>query len=80
MNCTKCGIHQVPVARQEAGYLTCMPCAHRVQRPKGVMIHSGKVGSEIQILSAETYANNKMYLVSNGARSTIKNFSKNVCA
>lgn len=80
MICTKCSIHTVPVARQEAGYFTCMPCAQKVQRPKGVMICTGKVGSEIQVLSAETYANNRKYLVSNGARSVLKNFAKSVCA
>jgi len=79
MNCTKCGMFEVPYERHQAGYTTCMPCAQRFQRPKGVMVHSGKVGSEIQVLSAEVYANNKMYLVAR-TKSVIKNFSKNTCA
>lgn len=79
MTCTKCGVHTVPLPRQQAGFFTCMPCARQVQRPKGVMICTGKVGSEIQVLSAETYANNKAYLVAR-TKSVIKNFSRSICA
>lgn len=80
MTCTKCGIYDVPLPRQEAGYYTCMPCAKQVQRPKGVMICTGKVGSEIQVLSAETYKNNKRYYTANGSKSVLKNFTRAICA
>jgi hypothetical protein len=80
MICNKCNVHTVPLPREQAGYFTCMPCARQVQRPKGVMVCTGKVGSEIQVLSAETYANNKKYLVSNGPRSVLKNFVRSVCS
>lgn len=72
-------MHHVPEARIDAGYFTCLQCASRVQRAKGTMIITGKVGSEIQVLSADTYKANRKYFVANGARSAVKNFSKNVC-
>lgn len=80
MNCIKCGIFPVPPLRIEAGYHTCMPCASQVRPVRGVTIHTGKVGSEIQVLSAETYASNKRYFVADGARSAVKNFSKNIAS
>lgn len=80
MICKQCGIYEVPSAREEAGYHTCMPCAQRVRPAKGVMVITGKVGSEIQVLSGETYQNNSRYFKANGARSVVKNFSRNICA
>jgi len=43
------------------------------------MVYPHKTGSEIQVLTADTYASNKKYFVANGARSAVKNFSKSVC-
>lgn len=80
MNCTSCGIYPVSEARAEAGYTTCMPCAQRVPYKRGVMVVTGKVGNEIQVLNGETYSSNKKYFVANGARSAVKNFSKHCCA
>jgi hypothetical protein len=44
------------------------------------MIYTGKVGGEIEIHSAESWKDKKKYYVANGARSAVKNFSKNPCA
>jgi hypothetical protein len=41
---------------------------------------NGKVGAEIEILSARSWTENKKYFIPNGARSAVKNFSKNVCS
>lgn len=69
-------------ARAEAGYSNCIRCAEENPAPKpmGRMVYSGKVGAEIEILDADTYNANKKYFTPNGARSALKNFSKNVCA
>jgi hypothetical protein len=50
------------------------------QKKKGVMINTGKVGSEIQILSNSCFKAQKKYLIPNGTRSIIKNFSRSICA
>ena len=69
-------------ARAEAGYDNCIRCAHEnpVEPPKGVMIYSHKTGGELEVHSAESWREKKKYYVPNGARSALKNFSKNVCA
>jgi len=61
----------------------CAACAnkHNVVKPrKGVMVYGHKTGGEIQIMSASLYEETKKYYVPNGARSAVKNFSRNVCA
>lgn len=61
----------------------CAPCAnkHNIVKPrKGVMCYDHKTGAEINIMSADTYEKNKLYFTPIGARSAVKNFSKNVCA
>ncbi len=50
------------------------------KKKKGVMVSTGKVGSEIQVLSHSCYLNQEKYLKANGAFSVIKNFSRSVCA
>lgn len=45
----------------------------------GRMIFSHKTAGTIEILSKETFDNTKKYYTANGARSAVKNFSKNVC-
>jgi hypothetical protein len=50
------------------------------KRKKGVMVSTGKVGSEIQVLSHDCYQNQEKYLKANGAFSVIKNFSRSSCA
>lgn len=61
----------------------CAPCAQKIQperAKKGIMVFSHKTGGELQSMSAEDYEKKKRYFVANGARSVIKNFSRNVCA
>jgi hypothetical protein len=61
----------------------CGPCARLYnvgKRKKGVMVSTGKVGSEIQVLSHDCYQNQEKYLKANGAFSVIKNFSRSICA
>ena len=76
-----CG-KKVESARLELGLKRCKACAfaNDVERPKGVMIYTGKVGGEIEIHSADSWKENRKYYVANGARSAVKNFSKNVCS
>jgi len=75
-----CG-NTVESARAELGLKNCKSCAFTgpdVPRPKGRMIYSGKVGGEIEILSAQTWNENKNRFMPQGAFSAVKNFSKNV--
>lgn len=76
-----CG-NQIEQERLELNLGVCRPCAFSAPdvRPKGRMVYSGKVGGEIEIYSAESWNDNKRYFQANGARSAVKNFSKNVCA
>ena len=76
-----CGSLVVP-ARSELGLTDCRRCAHEnpVEPPKGRMVYDGKVGAQIEIMSADTWRENKDRFCPKGARSAVKNFSKNVCA
>jgi hypothetical protein len=77
-----CG-NNVEEARVEYGFKNCATCAHQgpdVSRPKGRMVYGHKTGAEIEILSAESWNENKKYFIPNGARSAVKNFSRNVCS
>ena len=61
----------------------CAACAHAgpdVPRPKGRMVYGHKTGAEIEILSEESWNENKKYFIPNGARSAVKNFSRSVCS
>ena len=61
----------------------CGSCARLYnvgKRKKGVMVSTGKVGSEIQVMSDSCYKSQRKYLVANGAFSIIKNFSRSSCA
>jgi hypothetical protein len=61
----------------------CGSCARLYnvgKRKKGVMVSTGKVGSEIQVMSHDCYKTQRKYLVANGAFSVIKNFSRSSCA
>jgi hypothetical protein len=61
----------------------CGSCARLYnvgKRKKGVMVSTGKVGSEIQVMSDSCYKSQRKYLVANGAFSVIKNFSRSSCA
>lgn len=43
------------------------------------MVFDHKTGGTIQIMSEKSYKENKKYYVPFGARSVVKNFSKNIC-
>jgi hypothetical protein len=45
----------------------------------GRMIYGHKTAGTIEILPKDTFENTKKYYTANGARSAVKNFSKNVC-
>lgn len=76
-----CG-NVVPEERFSLGFKNCVNCAQAAYkgRPKGVMVHTHKTGSEIQILQPDVWKSQKKYFVPNGPRSTIKNFSRSICA
>jgi hypothetical protein len=46
----------------------------------GRMIYGHKTAGQIEIMTKDTFEETKRYYVANGARSAVKNFSKNVCA
>ena len=61
----------------------CAPCAQKINPVKprrGIMVFTHKTGGELQTMSEDFYNKNKAYFVANGARSCVKNFSRNVCA
>jgi hypothetical protein len=83
MNTVMCGCgNPVESARVDLNLKRCKKCAfsNDVERPKGVMIYSGKVGGEIEIHSAEAWKEKKRYYVPSGSRSCVKNFSRNICS
>ena len=67
-------------SRAELGFNDCVRCAHEnpVEPPKGRMVYDGKVGAQIEIMSAETWRENKDRFMPKGPRSAVKNFSKNI--
>jgi hypothetical protein len=81
MNCG-CG-QPIESARLELGMKICKACAFSgpdVPRPKGRMVYGHKTAGEIEIHSAQSWQENKRYFIPNGARSSLKNFSKSICA
>ena len=46
----------------------------------GRMCYGHKTAGTIEIFNKESFENTKKYYNANGARSAVKNFSKNVCA
>ena len=61
----------------------CAACAnkHNVVKPrKGIMVFDHKTGGTLQTMSEDFYNKNKQYFIPIGARSVVKNFSKNSCA
>lgn len=45
----------------------------------GRMIYGHKTGGQIEIMTKDTFEDTKKYYDANGARSAVKNFSKNIC-
>jgi hypothetical protein len=84
MYCKHCA-NQIEPERLEILPATvfCSSCAKvlNVVKPrKGIMVFDHKTGGTLQTMSAEFYDKNKKYFVANGARSVLKNFSKNIAA
>ena len=46
---------------------------------RGVMIYGHKTAGTLQVTTNESWERNKDYYVARGARSAVKNFSKNIC-
>jgi hypothetical protein len=72
----------VETPRAELGLESCRACAFAGPdlRPKGRMIYSHKTGGEIEILSHNSWQENRARFQANGARSAVKNFSKHICS
>ncbi|NBW56802.1 hypothetical protein EBR43_03260 [bacterium] len=51
--------------------------AEKMRNRFGRMVYEGKVGGAIEIMTKECWDNNIKYFEPNGARSAVKNFSKN---
>lgn len=80
MKCN-CG-NLIEEGRLAIGMTTCKACAFRKDVPKykGNMVYSHKTAPVIQIMSSDCFEEQKKYYNPHGARSAVKNFSKNVCA
>ena len=83
-NCRIC-TNEIEVERLEIlpNTVACAACAnkHNITKPrKAFTVHSHKTGSEIQIVSADYFEQNKRYFIPDGAKSAVKNFSKSSCA
>jgi len=77
-----CG-NTVEEARAELGLNVCKQCAFNgvgQTKPMGRMTYNHKTGAQIEILSEQTFNETQKYYVPNGARSCVKNFSKNISA
>ena len=84
MNCRTCSFKIEPERLAIIpNTCVCSKCANSMKlgtARKGIMVYSHKTGSEIQIMSADFYKENKKYFIPNGARSVMKNFSRSSCA
>jgi hypothetical protein len=84
MNCSNCFCSIEPERLELIPHTQlCGGCARFFnvgKKKKGVMVSTGKVGSEIQVMSDSCYKSQRKYLVANGAFSVIKNFSRSACA
>tara|TARA_E500000318_G_C3493391_1_gene185358 strand:- start:543 stop:794 length:252 start_codon:yes stop_codon:yes gene_type:complete len=80
-NICRCG-SKINEGRIELGFTNCISCAEAnpVSKYKGAMNWSHKTAPTLQVMSSECWDNQKKYYVAQGARSAVKNFSKNVCA
>jgi hypothetical protein len=57
-----------------------VPKVREIERNRfGRMCYEHKTSGQIEIFTKESFENTKQYYVANGARSAVKNFSKNVC-
>ncbi len=85
MHCARCS-YPIEAERLEVlpDTLVCSCCARQGanQKPlaKGVMIYTEKTNGFIDIHNNGSWERNRKYYVANGARSVVKNFSKNICS
>ena len=85
MNCVSCTL-PIELERIELlpNTLVCSYCAHKGMnqkpRPKGTMIYTEKTNGFIEIHTEDSWKRNQKYYKAHGARSVVKNFSKNICA
>lgn len=80
MTICKCGT-EIEQPRVEFGLHNCASCAFAqpdIPKLKGVLRYAHKTGAEIQIMSEECFNSQKIYWTPQGARSAVKNFSKNI--
>lgn len=68
-----CG-NPIEWGRYEMGLTKCLKCANRINEPKkmGRMVYYHKTGGEIEVLSAESYHENKKYFHRKANRSILK--------
>ena len=83
MNCRACN-GPIEAERLEIlpNTVCCATCANKhnfVKPMKGILVFDHKTGGVLQTMSENFYENNKKYFKANGARSVVKNFSKNIC-
>jgi len=81
MNKCNCG-NLIEEGRASIGLDTCKACAFRQNVPKyrGNLVFNHKTGGEVQVMTAECWDEQKKYYFPQGARSSVKNFSKHTCA
>lgn len=79
MNNCGCG-NIIQTERLNLGFKNCIRCAQAAYKgkPKGVMLWHHKTAPELQIMSNSSFQEQKKYYIPNGARSAVKNFSKNI--
>ena len=68
-----CG-NPMPRERYELGFKYCVQCAERINKPKkkGRMVYEHKTGGYIELMSAESYKDNKKYFTRKANRSILK--------
>jgi len=59
---------------------TCAKMFNPEKKRKGYMSYGHKTAAEICILEADVFKEQKKYIIPNGARSCVKNFSKSTCS
>lgn len=73
-----CGCERpIEKERLEFGLKICKACAFSLPDqplPKGRMVYGHKTAGEIEILSGESWEQNKKYFIPKGPRSAVKNF------
>jgi hypothetical protein len=68
-----CG-NPIPQERRALGFKYCVQCAERMNKPKmrGRMVYEHKTGGYIEVMSAESYNDNKKYFTRKANRSILK--------